>query len=120
MISVPTEKGKTMREKLIKLLETVVSPNELLCDGEVRVSTSRVADHLIANGVTVQEWISVKDRLPEDDQVVLCYKAERGVRIGKHLAATYADGVSAFKDCGRDYAFGATHWMPLPEPPKGE
>ena len=39
------------REKLIELLETVVSPNELLCDGEVIVSTSRVADHLIANDV---------------------------------------------------------------------
>ena len=25
-----------------------------------------IADHLTANGVTVQEWISVKDRLPED------------------------------------------------------
>lgn len=66
------------------------------------------------------KWISVKDRLPECYQVVLCYKADRGVRIGKHLAATYADGVSAFKDCCMDYAFGATHWMPLPEPPKGE
>ena len=66
------------------------------------------------------KWISVKDRLPECDQVVLCYKADRGVRIGKHLAATYADGVSAFKDCCWDYAFGATHWMPLPQPPKGE
>ena len=40
-----------MREKLIELLETVVSPNELLCYGEVYVTTSRVADHLIANDV---------------------------------------------------------------------
>ena len=40
-----------MREKLIDLLETVVSPNELLCYGEVLVTTSRVADHLIANDV---------------------------------------------------------------------
>ena len=40
-----------MREKLIELLETVVSPNELLCYGEVLVSTSRVADHLIDNDV---------------------------------------------------------------------
>ena len=53
-----------MREKLIELLETVVSPKELLCDGEVRVSTARVADHLIANGVTfatdnnVGHWIT--------------------------------------------------------------
>lgn len=123
------------REKLIELLETVVSPKGVLCDGEVLVSTAKVADHLIANGVTFaddvsavaynlspteQKWIPVTEQLPECDQVVLCYKADRGVRTGKHLAATYADGVSAFKDCCRDYAFGATHWMPLPKPPKGE
>ena len=49
------------REKLIELLETVASPKELLCVGEVLVSTSRVADHLIANGVTVQKWIPVSE-----------------------------------------------------------
>ena len=65
-------------------------------------------------------WIPVTERLPECDQVVLCYKKYRGVRIGKYLAATFADGVEAFKDLIGDYAFGATHWMPLPEPPKGE
>lgn len=61
-----------MREKLIELLETVVSLNELLCSGEVLVSTSRVADHLIANGVTFatdtnvgSKWIPVAERLPE-------------------------------------------------------
>ena len=66
------------------------------------------------------KWISVEDRLPEYDQVVLCYKDGRGVRIGKHMPATYADGVVAFKDLVRDYAFGATHWMPLPEPPNAD
>jgi hypothetical protein len=63
------------------------------------------------------KWISVEDRLPEYDQAVLCYKSDRGVRFGKVLAATYADGVQAFMDCERKYAFGATHWMPLPELP---
>ena len=66
------------------------------------------------------KWIPVAERLPGYDQVVLCYKSNRGVRIGKHLNATYADGVQAFMDCNWNYAFGATHWMPLPEPPKGE
>ena len=107
-----------VREKLVEL--------QLKADIEDETSENTTqhreytADLMIANGVTVQQWISVKDRLPEYDQVVLCYKDDRGVRTGKHLAATYADGVSAFKDCCRDYAFGATHWMPLPKPPKGE
>lgn len=35
---------------------------------------SELADHLIANGVTVQEWVSVEDRLPE---VVSTHKGYR-------------------------------------------
>ena len=107
------------REKLIELCGDL---QELPCcytyEGQ--------ADYLIANGVTLDnqvsssKWIPVTERLPECDQVVLCYKKYRGVRIGKYLAATFADGVEAFKDLIGDYAFGATHWMPLPEPPKGE
>ena len=37
-------------------------------------TSEEIADHLIANGVTVQEWISVDDRLPEEkenDNVVI-------------------------------------------------
>ena len=64
------------------------------------------------------KWIPVSERLPEGDKVVLCYKADRGIKFGIRLDATYADGVQAFKDKDRAFAFGATHWMPLPEPPK--
>ena len=40
-----------MREKLIELLETTVSKEEVAVYGEVYVSTSMVAEHLIANDV---------------------------------------------------------------------
>ena len=43
-ISVPTEKGKTMREKLIELIREVQYLGGL---------EEKVADHLIANGVTI-------------------------------------------------------------------
>ena len=114
-----------IKEKLIELVNAVLN---CLPWGEISSHTAEdIVDRLIEYGATFAEdnnvpskWISVNDRLPEKDQIVLCYKAGRGVRIGKHLVATFADGVSAFKDCLLDYAFGATHWMPLPEPPKGE
>ena len=52
-----------VREKLVELiaetLELYPSEREELADG------------LIAKGVTVQEWISVKDRLPEEASTVL-------------------------------------------------
>ena len=107
----------TDREKLIGLLETVAYP-EVLCDGEVLVSTARVADHLIANGVTIQKWIPVSERLPEDDSDVLAY-----LRIGEEgriYPANYAKGM--WFDCifNTSATETTTHWLPLPEPPKGD
>ena len=49
------------REKLIELLQS--APADIM--GNIGVGV--LADHLISHGVTVQEWISVKDRLPEED-----------------------------------------------------
>ena len=83
------------------------------------------ADHLIANGVTfakdiyvLSKWISVKDRLPEDNSNVLgCLKIGEESRI---YPAFYAHGVwfdCIFNETTTNYT---THWMPLPQPPKGE
>ena len=54
-----------MRDRLIELLrnaKAAMKSENLSCD---IARNMFVADHLLANGVTVQEWISVKDRLPE-------------------------------------------------------
>ena len=68
---------------------------------------SEIADHLIINGVTVQEWIPVAERLPDVKKFVLVYDKINGVCLD------YRDGDS-FGYCE------VTHWMPLPEKPKGE
>ena len=47
-----------VREKLIEILRKPIFPHELADP------TEAVADYLLDHGVTVQEWISVKDRLP--------------------------------------------------------
>ena len=50
-----------VREKLVELCEDLeTSP---CCD-----TYEGQADYLIAHGVTVQEWISVDDRLPDNKQ----------------------------------------------------
>ena len=46
------------REKLIELFRAIAHEN---CFGSIE----KIADHLIANGVTIQQWIPVKERLPE-------------------------------------------------------
>ena len=73
------------------------------------------ADRLIANGVTVQKWIPVSERLPEDDSDVLAY-----LRIGEErriYPANYAKGM--WFDCifNTPATENTTHWMPLPQPP---
>lgn len=53
-------------------------------------------------------WISVKDRLPEKDEYVLCF-----CNIG--------DGFQAIFHYGKERKFNGTavtHWMPLPKPPE--
>ena len=57
-----------------------------------------------------QEWISVEDRLPEQYSGVIVFD---GDCVGE---AEY-DGKRFHWSADEDIAF-ATHWMPLPEPPK--
>ena len=98
------------REKLIELLDRFVY--------DEWYGNDDIADKLISHGVTVQEWISVDDRLPEDDSDVLAYL--RNGEEGRIYPANYAKGV--WFDCifNTPVTDTTTHWMPLPEPPKGE
>lgn len=64
----------------------------------------------------MSEWISVKDRLPEDRVPVLTYgrKGSIGIEFVTDCSRT-GHGIYFYARCG-DYK--PTHWMPLPEPPK--
>ena len=77
------------------------------------------ANHLIANGVTVQEWISVKDRLPEAGGYVVCIaKRNPFSRFMPMVARIEKNGwVNPITE---QYISDVTHWMPMPNPPKGE
>ena len=81
-----------------------------------------IADHLVSNGVTVQEWISVDDRLPEysNDGVAEAVLVTDG--FVQHMAY-FVGGEWRFAESGEikePMWYRITHWMPLPEPPKGE
>ena len=98
-----------VREKLVELF--AVTSLEL----EEAVT---LADHLISSGVTVQEWISVKDRLPEKNRkAVLIALRWKETDIGwydKNDKCWQSEFINSYGDGD------VTHWMPLPEPPKGE
>lgn len=95
----------SVREKLIEILRKPIFPHELVDP------TEAVADYLLDNGVTVQEWISVKDRLPEPKENAICIN-----RHGDMMSGIYTELGWMFP-C---YFEKPTHWMPLPQPPKGE
>ena len=52
-----------VREKLVELLQDENNPVWKWFPNNMVMM--QLADYLISNGVTVQEWFSVKDRLPE-------------------------------------------------------
>lgn len=62
-------------------------------------------------------WISVKDRLPEDGQVVLVIMPKGTVTLGGIRKKTQTWDV--FLDMAI-WTAEPTHWMPLPAPPKEE
>lgn len=72
------------------------------------------------------DWISVKDRLPPENQDTVG-KVKGAPCSELYIVAVEAPFSSAFVATditihGRWYNYGeaVTHWMPLPEPPKEE
>ena len=103
----------TDREKLIELFCNLPTPEFVIGTrraGKKLITAGFIADHLIANGVTVQEWISVKDRLPNKPMKCLVY-TKRGDCCGYDILY-YNQGFYSQYD-------NVTHWMPLPQPPEG-
>ena len=94
-------------------------------DGEPVTNADRIR---ITNGVTVQEWISVKDRLPEQPPNIVDEKGRSW--FTPDIDCIVCDGKSVFAAhyCFQNKFFwyanslhplkNITHWMPLPEPPK--
>ena len=110
-----------VREKLVELLREApynIFGNKL---GNCYFDSclGLIADHLISHGVTVQEWISVNDRLPESGGYVVCIaKRNPFSRFMPMVARIEKNGwVNPMTE---QYISDVTHWMPIPQPPKGE
>ena len=113
-----------IKEKLIELLDGMFN-------GECCVDKIEAADFLIANGVTVQEWISVKKHLPQENEPedTVCELAQvllvngdvstgwcnRRTKLWWH----FSYGASDFIDYDYDHT-PVIAWQPLAQPPKGE
>lgn len=60
----------------------------------------------------MSEWISVEDRLPEFVGEYITFDG-----ISPYISSYYGNGEWESPDANDP---NITHWMPLPEPPKGE
>ena len=102
-----------VREKLVELIKDGIRKG-LRAKGDDRLDYSfeDVADYLIANGVTVQEWISVKDRLPEPWKQVLIYSRHDFCEVALYIGIPGKWRVTWNHDMLD--ADSVTHWMPLP------
>ena len=103
-----------VREKLVELIIDAKRT-----DPETGSFTEYLADYLISSGVTVQEWISVEDGLPEVGGYVVCIaKRNPFSRFMPMVARIEKNGwVNPITE---QYISEVTHWMPMPNPPKGE
>ncbi len=116
-----------VREKLVELIESA-----RYWFGN---TSEEIADHLIRNGITVQEWVSVNDRLPQKDGSYLVTANYFGKNQCIDVLGYVKDGdtVDKYNLAGQKYVWyfydseygyvsthSVTHWMPLPEPQKGE
>ena len=106
-----------VREKLVELLKANFYDE---------YEFEEIADILIAHGVTVQEWISVKDRLPdnkEHDWVLAQVVEDNGfMHIPKVMEYRQQKNDWFEETYGwlseHNGAFTVTHWMPLPPVPE--
>ena len=119
------------REKLVELFlnaeQMIHIPYGMGTKQAERYVFEKMADHLIANGVTVQKWIPVTDRLPVNDYgnhwkerkyylVRLQGDRIRVARYGYKEDDWWVDS----HDCvlSKDRYTEVTHWMESPQPPK--
>ena len=112
-----------VKEKLMELLDRFVYDDWY--------SNGDIAEKLIANGVTVQEWISVDDRLPIEEAkaheqewpgeycefLVMIEKGSLPTTLYYDLEENEWFRINTALE--RE-TYEVTHWMPLPLPPKGE
>ena len=103
-----------VREKLVEILQDEKNPVWRWFPNNA--SMMQLADYLVSNGVTMQEWISVKDGLPKNGKEGVLI----ALRWGEVDIGWCEDGRWSSEFINEYEEGEVTHWMPIPQPPKGE
>lgn len=107
-----------MREKLIELHKVLCKSlhcnyDEFQC--AMTIDTLITAENMIANGVTIQKWTPVTEPPKKSGFYLVCtvhefYKTANIAKAHFRSGGFYGQG---------GHWSNVTHWMPLPELPKG-
>ena len=103
------------RDKLVELLTEFYGCDPMYYGDDALA----IAQYLVDRGITVPQWISVDDRLPETGGYVVCIARRNPFsRFMPMVARIEKNGwVNPITE---QYISEVTHWMPMPVPPKGE
>ena len=111
-----------MMEKQQKILEMAkdicrvkLNCNDV-CNPISACDALKYAERAVEAGYSKPEWISVEERLPEREGTYLVYTYKGRVGFGEFRSYLLnKDGTSTEPQ----FDYYVTHWMPLPEAPKG-
>lgn len=124
-----------MKNKLIELLNDSFAKQY---EKRGLLTAYHTAEDLIANGVTIQRWIPVEERLPEENGRYLVHSYIPSLKHPFIYAADFSNdlykvdsydfarmkGKGGFFSYDNEWGFfeidSITHWMPLPKGPKEE
>ena len=104
-----------VREKLVEIVKKAAYSS--LPSNTEDFHLNMFVMNLLSHGVTVQEWISVDERLPENFISVLGYMTDAGEF--PHVRECYTVGNAFFFPALGD-VHPVSHWCEMPQPPKGE
>ena len=115
--------GKRPMNAEMTIFKTEIEPYKLNdCIDNILMRVDRL-ETKFSDAQPVNQWISCKDKMPEDNTSVLfVYVNENGIksvhygyhRTIKGLGSSWAKPSGGWQYCDDDI----THWQPLPEPPK--
>ena len=114
-----------VREKLVEIVKKAAYSS--LPSNTEDFHLNMFVMNLLSHGVTVQEWISVNDKLPPYNHNVLVYRPNMAMKIlvdnyGGYYGEDDDEWHEGWVRYGKDVHGKPiiTHWAYLPQPPKGE
>ena len=98
--------------------------DEIPVDSPFEGKIKYLVEKLIAEGVTFQKWISVTERLPDEDGSYLVTTTTGAVTTARYYVSKTFPATKLLPEYTSQAKWQSnrdvTHWMPLPEPPKEE